>query len=130
MIHYDKVVYVAGPFRAPNNFLIQCNIERARDMALDVWKAGFSCLCPHLNTGLAFQGVLPDEAWLDGDLAMLRRCDAVVMTPYWESSSGAKAERDLAKSLGIPVFEDVFEMQNHFELEAERASEPDKESSN
>jgi hypothetical protein len=98
-----KVVYVAGPFRAPNVWLMERNIRRAEEIALEVWLLGAACICPHANTRF-FQGVLPDQAYLDGDLAILQRCDALLMLPDWEKSVGAQEERLEAKRCLIPVF--------------------------
>lgn len=98
-----KVVYVAGPFRGPNSWEIEENIRRAERLALEVWRLGCAVICPHTNTRF-FQGAAPDDVWLDGDLAILAKCDAVLMTEDWERSSGARAEREFAKGKGIPVF--------------------------
>jgi len=97
------VVYVAGPFRGAHHWEIEQNIRRAETLALEVWRAGFACICPHLNTR-HYQGVLPDHVWLDGDLAILKKCDAVLMTSDWMRSTGAKAEHDFALLHRIPVF--------------------------
>ena len=101
-----KLVYVAGPFRAkpdPRNQWQQWeNIRRAAALALEVWKLGASCICPHLNTAF-FEGAAPAETWLHGDLEQLRRCDAVLMTPDWLDSVGARAEAEFAQTHGIPV---------------------------
>ena len=106
MSNRGTLVYVAGPFRAPHNWGIEENIRRAERLALDVWAAGYTALCPHCNTRF-FQGALPDEIWLEGDLEMLRRCDAVVLTEDWRKSSGARAEVMSAQNHGIPVYESV-----------------------
>ena len=98
-----KLVYVAGPFRGPNAWEIEQNIRRAEALALEVWRAGFACVCPHTNTRF-FQGAAEDSVWLDGDLLILERCDAVLLTPDWQRSSGARAEVDHAKLKGIPVY--------------------------
>ena len=42
--------------------------------------------------------------WLKGDLAILAKCDAMILTEDWERSEGAVAERELALEHGIPVF--------------------------
>ena len=104
------LVYVAGPYRAkstehgqPNQWEQWENIRRAATLALEVWKMGASCICPHLNTAF-FEGAAQDSVWLDGDLEQLRRCDAVLMTPDWQRSVGATVEHDLAGQIGIPVF--------------------------
>ena len=104
-----KVVYVAGPFRGPNAWVIEENIRRAERLALDVWRLGYACICPHTNTRF-FQGAAPDDVWLNGDLELLKRCDAVVLTEDWGRSSGARAEVDVARSLGIPVFNTIEEL--------------------
>lgn len=98
-----KVVYIAGPFRGKNHWEIEQNIRRAEALALAVWRAGFAALCPHCNTRF-FDGAAQDEVWLTGDLEMLRRCDAVLMTPDWTISAGAKAEREEAIAEGIAVY--------------------------
>ena len=103
------VVYVAGPFRGPSAWDIEQNIRRAEELALEVWRAGMACLCPHTNTRF-FQNAAPDHVWLDGDLELLARCDAVLMTPNWHRSAGASAEREHALSRGIPVFYSLDEL--------------------
>lgn len=105
-----KVVYVAGPFRGNSAWDIECNIRRAETLALEVWRLGAAALCPHTNTRF-FQNAAPDEVWLKGDLELLKRCDAVVLTPDWIKSSGARAEVEFAEKLGIPVFHTL----NHLE---------------
>ena len=99
-----KLVYIAGPFRAANHWEVEQNIRRAEALALDVWRMGVAVICPHTNTRF-FDGAAEDRVWLDGDLEILRRCDAVVTTPDWHRSAGARAEVDLARTLGIKVFD-------------------------
>ena len=100
------VVYVAGPFRAKNSWDMEQNIRRAEELALEVWRAGFACICPHSNTRY-YQGAAPDHVWLEGDLAILKKCDVVLMTPDWQRSNGATAERNYAFGQGIPVFDSL-----------------------
>ena len=100
-----KVVFIAGPYRASTPRGIVENIRRAEAVAIEVWKLGAVALCPHLNTRL-MDGVLPDEVWLNGDLELLSRCDAVMLVPGWQASSGTLNEVGQAQKLGIPVYED------------------------
>ena len=79
-------------------------------VALEVWRRGYACLCPHTNTR-HFDGAADDAIWLAGDLAMLARCDVVLMLPGWEASQGATAEHGYAISRGIPVLYDVAELR-------------------
>lgn len=109
-----KVIYVAGPFRSASQYVpghqdawgIQSNVMRAMGLALEVWRMGAVAVCPHANT-MFFQNAAQDDVWLDGDIELMRRCDAVLMTPDWERSSGARKERDIALAEGLPVFYDI-----------------------
>lgn len=112
-----KVVYIAGPFRGPNAWEIEQNIRRAEEQALLVWRLGAAALCPHTNTRF-FQGAAPDDVWLNGDLELLARCDAVYAITGWLASSGARAEVEFAQEHGIPVcvsLEDVAWFLNSME---------------
>ena len=101
-----KVVYIAGPFRGPDAWTIECNIRRAETLALEVWRAGFAVICPHTNTRF-FHEAAPDSVWLEGDIEILHRCDAVLVTPDWAMSQGAMAEVAIAQKAEIPVFHSV-----------------------
>lgn len=101
-----KVVYIAGPFRGASAWEVECNVRRAEERALEVWRLGAAALCPHTNTRY-FDGAAADEVWLRGDLEMLSRCDALLLTPDYRRSSGATAERDHALAIGVPVFYDL-----------------------
>lgn len=100
-----KVVYIAGPFRADSAWAVECNIRKAEEAALEIWRTGLAAaLCPHTNTRF-FQGAAPDDVWLRGTLELLRRCDAILLISGWKSSTGSVAERDLAEGeLQLPVF--------------------------
>lgn len=98
-----KLAYVAGPFRGPNAWEIECNIRRAEELALQIWRMGIPVVCPHTNTRF-FQGAADDKIWLDGDIEILRRCDMVFLTADWMRSSGARAEVKVALDLGLPLY--------------------------
>lgn len=100
------VGYVAGPFRGKSHWEIHENIRNAERLALEVWRLGAACICPHTNT-IHFQDSAPDDVWLAGDLEMVKRCDFVLMTPDWARSSGARAEEAFARQHQIPVFYDL-----------------------
>ena len=107
-----KVIYIAGHYRSDRGewYVVQ-NIENAAKAALVVWRNGGVALCPHKNTAL-FGGAfdIPDKTWLDGDLELLRRCDAIWPQPGWETSNGTKAEVEFAKKHGIPVLYERFDV--------------------
>lgn len=103
-----KVVYVVGKFRAPTHWGVVQNVRAAEAVALEVWRAGAAALCPHLNCA-NFEGAVgdtPENAtiWLEGDIEMMKRCDAIVLVPGWENSTGGKEEVRIAIEEGLPVF--------------------------
>lgn len=103
------LIYIAGPYRPYQTegieYTTKRNIAQARAIAIEVWHAGYVAICPHLNTAnFEEDSGLPDERYLKGDLEILRRCDAVVLTPDWQHSKGASAEVEFAKDLKIPIW--------------------------
>lgn len=103
------VVYVAGPYRGPSAWVVEQNIRAAEALALEAWKLGWAAICPHANSRF-FSGAAPDDVWLLGDLAILTKCDAVLMVPGWQHSEGARQERTVARSLKIPVVETLADL--------------------
>lgn len=108
---------MAGKFRAANDWDVKTNIRRAELLALDVWRSGAMAICPHLNSA-NFQGAAPDSVWLEGYLAILSRCDAVITVEGWEQSEGARAEVALAREIGLPVIHSILELLDWLAIEA------------
>lgn len=98
-----KIAYVAGPYRAKTKLGIIKNIMAARKIAKELWKLGYSVICPHSNSGL-FSGI-PEEIFLEGDIEILKKCDVVVLVPGWENSSGTMNEIQIAAANNIAIFE-------------------------
>jgi len=98
-----RLVYIAGPYRAPTPWGVRCNIRLAEDLAAKVHAAGMFAVCPHANSA-HMEGVADDEHFLAGTMALMRVCHAVILTPNWRSSAGALAEVAEATRLRIPVF--------------------------
>lgn len=101
-----KLVYVAGRYSASSDRTVEENVEAARVVARRVAAAHpllFPVVPHQLNAGL--ESVGDYEWWLAGTLELMRRCDAVVMVPGWESSRGACAEREEAIQRGMPIFD-------------------------
>lgn len=105
-----KVVYIAGPFRADSAWQIENNVRRAEELSYHVWAAGAAAFCPHTNTRY-FHGSLPDDAFIQGTLAMLGKCDAMLVVPDYLHSEGTKGEIEFAQLNHIPVFYGLDELE-------------------
>lgn len=106
MISRMPIVYIAGPYRGAHECIVYRNIARAREAAELVWRSGGVALCPHLNSAF-MGGIVPDETFLEGDLLLIERCDAVFAIHGWRDSVGAKGEVEHAKKQRfIRIFED------------------------
>lgn len=98
-----KLVYVAGPYRGENSWEVEKNIHRARSLGAYVAKeTGAMPVIPHANTA-HFDGLKPDEFWIEGTLELMRRCDAIIIGAGWSDSEGTKAEIKEAMAIGVPV---------------------------
>ena len=100
------IVYLAGPIRPKGDQTLESNINNAKNIALELWKKDYVVISPHANSDLPIS--LADKEveswrWLNGDLDIISRCDAVVVLPGWEESSGTKGEIEFAKERNIPI---------------------------
>lgn len=112
-----KLIYIAGPYRpytcADGTWVgTPMNIRNAEVTAVnlvnELGHLGVFPVVPHLNTR-DFENQVKqndDQYFLDGTMAMLERCDAVLLTMpnADEVSSGTKAEVHRAHQLGIQVY--------------------------
>jgi hypothetical protein len=112
---WSVVCYVAGPYRAPNEYLVKNNIRNAEDVAVQLWADGWVPICPHLNTAF-FGGAygLPDDVWLKGDLEIIKRCDFVVVISGWRFSNGTLHEIEVAKQAGKHIYYWEDEQDRHY----------------
>lgn len=111
----DRLVYVAGPLSLGD---LHENLHRAVDAGRLLLKAGIPVIVPHLTVFMGLSGYdpwsyLPEnpvhgftaEDWYAADLAIVRRCSAVLRLPG--SSRGGDLETAEAALHGIPVFGSV-----------------------
>jgi hypothetical protein len=98
-----KLAYIAGPYRAATPWDIEQNVRRAEEASLFVASHGLMPVCPHTQSRF-FYGQGEEDFWLEGTMAMLQRCDLLVITGLWEDSLGTKDEILKAKELEMPTF--------------------------
>lgn len=103
------LIYVSGPMsQNGNGKTVKQNTKQGAEIACKLWEIGHAVICPHANTEPSYF-VAPAcgatyEQYVAGDLHMICYCDALVMTPDWKVSKGARIEYDYAVSLNIPIY--------------------------
>ena len=112
MTDWMKVVYRAGPYGGKNFAEIEQHIVTAEVYAVKLWNLGYGVFCPHLNTAhFEVKAKAPESAYKEFDLRMLEACDAVFVLPGWMDSAGTKAEMARAREIGLPVINDLQDLQ-------------------
>ena len=100
-----KVVYIAGPYSRGDT---GGNVGIAVRMMVRMMKDGLAPICPHLDILTYIVEKLPYETFLEVDLAILEKCDAIFRLPG--ESPGADREMVRALELGLGVFWDYDEL--------------------
>lgn len=96
-------VYIAGPIRHKSAYQREKNIRVAESALVDVLRMGAACICVH-SMCRYLEHELPDQVYLDQDLELLLRSDALFLVDGWERSVGSRGERDFAEANRIPIF--------------------------
>jgi len=103
-----KVIYVAGKYSGKSYSEISDNIAKAEQAAIQLWRLGWAVICPHKNSAHfeIYEKVagITYNTWLNGDLELLSRSDAILLLDGWKDSNGAVKEKLKAVELGIPLF--------------------------
>lgn len=104
-------IYIAGPYGARNGACgatLEANVGRAVEAARALVLKGHNPMCPHLYhyiDRLPDGGKLTDEdTWLAICMQWVQFCEAILMLPGWENSTGAKQEHALAMKLRMSVY--------------------------
>ena len=103
-----KIIYVAGPYTADTPEGIAANVAAAAAVGQELLRRGWAVICPHsmthnwdIGTGLGYQ------VFIDQDLALLEKCDAICMVGDWLKSRGSVGEYQRAAELGLDIFTDI-----------------------
>jgi hypothetical protein len=108
----DKIIYISGKYSGKTDAETNQNIQKARLMAAKVWELGYPCLCPHTNTSNFEEICSCDyEDYIEGDLTLLSRCDAILLLDNYEDSTGAKIELSQARELNKQVYYSFEELE-------------------
>jgi len=101
-----KMIYIAGPYRAGNAWMVEKNIRAAEEISFQVYSHGAVAICPH-TISRYMSGTLSEGFWIEATLNMLSRCDAMVVVKGWEMSAGTLGEIEYAKKHNIAIFYDL-----------------------
>lgn len=97
------MLYVAGAYSGN----VKENIEKAENASINLIRNGFHVITPHKNTAgyekYEGDGKITYETWLEMDLNLLSRCDAIYVLSNSDSSNGVKKEIEFAIKYGMPV---------------------------
>jgi hypothetical protein len=104
MANRNRLIYVAGKYSGD----VDANITAARRAAIALVKAGFTPICPHLNNA-HFETEPELEAinysdFIESDLNIISRCDAIFFLREWGLSPGAIIEITFSNIISIPEF--------------------------
>ena len=98
-----RVIYVAGSYTGDSHNAVFENIMAARTAARRLWFEGWAVICPHTNS-MFMDGQNTSRVFIEGDIEILKRCDAIYMLKGWELSAGAYAEFWCAKDNDLDVY--------------------------
>jgi len=99
----NKLLYVAGPYSGDT----EANIAMAEEVSIGLIRNGFHVYTPHKNLS-GYEQYEEDgigyETWMDMDLDILSRCDAIYVMLNSERSVGVQKELEFARKNKIPIF--------------------------
>lgn len=111
------VIYVSGAYMGNDGGKnINKNILFARDCAIDLWERGYTVICPHLNTQYFERDCKCSyDDYLEGDIEIVKRCDAVFVLHNYIDSKGAQKEIEVAKENNLPIFYKIEDIERYYE---------------
>lgn len=100
-----ELLYISGQITNQHKGCQSLNVQRGKHYARKWFKNGFAIHCPHLQTN-GFQDMGKWKDFIYRDLAVLSKCDGIVMIPGWRYSKGALVEHMFASANQIPIIHD------------------------
>lgn len=103
-------VYVAGRYSGSDVIEILSNMRKGIELSVEVMRAGFCPYIPWLDFQIGLHVDFDVETYKRIGLEWVKVCHAVILVPNQEISSGVRAEIDMARNLGIPVFTTITDL--------------------
>ena len=108
-------VYVAGAYSSDNLITLLDNMRKGMNLSHDILKAGYAPFVPWFDYHFSLiSNDMTIDDYYNYTLEWLSRADAMILVPGYENSVGTANEIDLAKELGIPIFNDIESLNKHF----------------
>ena len=107
-------IYLSGPITKGDK---DHNFRQAAVAQRTLLRAGYAVLNPMLSMKLPGGLEIPHEVWMASDLPWVACSCAVLRLPG--ESIGADMEVKFAHGRGIPVFEDITVLMEHFKEESD-----------
>lgn len=101
-----KVVFISAPVNsgARNQWERELNIRVAEEAFHELaWMYEVAPICVHMMERF-MNDAIGGNKWMENDLAILGRCDAIVLAGEWKDSKGCLKEKAFAEKAGLKVF--------------------------
>lgn len=102
-----KIVFIAGPYFGDGTYeQRERNIQEAEEYAIALANRGIAFFCYATHTRhFEVKANAPEPFYKALDAELLKRaCDAVLATPRWQESSGARNDVRLGREREMPIF--------------------------
>lgn len=103
-----KLIYVAGKYNDISYSKIEDNIRKAERASIKLIQNGWAVITPHKNTAHyeIYESILniDNDFWIEMDLEILKRCDAIFFLFNWIDSIGCKKELLFAEENNIKIY--------------------------
>jgi hypothetical protein len=109
---------VGGPFSGKTPEEKEQNIVATERLGIEVAEAGGAPIVPN-SMGRTWSGSPGYEVWMEITLSILARCQAFIVTPDWDRSSGTRREVEASLFLGVPVFYDIVALRSSLAIKDE-----------
>lgn len=97
------VLYVAGPLSAKTSWVFESNVRAAEAVSLELALHGVPHICVHTMARFWDREIDGDVA-MRMDLALIDRCDGIVLVRGWQHSRGTLAEITHCDRMGKLVY--------------------------
>lgn len=114
-----KLAYIVGPYTSDSKLQVEKNILKAKELALKVIDEleGYFPVTPHLNTAwFDVLGSADYKYYIDGTMALMLKCDVIVLVDGWQYSKGSVGEVKKALEIGMPIYNSDLELMSENDL--------------